>query len=122
MAHKTLIAILCGTGLLFAGCSNKPLTYETNIKPLLEKNCVSCHTAGGEGTAKTGLLLDSYEGLMKGTRFGPIVIPGSSVSSTLYLLISGKADPSIRMPHGKEPIPEKDIAMIAKWIDQGAKK
>lgn len=122
MAHKTIIAVLCGTGLLLAGCSHKPLTYEKNIKPLLEKNCVSCHTAGGEGTARTGLLLDSYEGLMKGTRFGPIVIPGSSVSSTLYLLVAGKADPSIRMPHGKEPIPEKDIAMIAKWIDQGAKK
>jgi hypothetical protein len=108
--------------LLQTGCSGeKPLTYQANIKPILDANCAECHVPGGKGFEKTGLLLDSYDGLMKGTQFGPIVIPGSSVSSTLYRLVSGKADPSIRMPHGKGPLPDADISTIAAWIDQGAK-
>jgi len=122
MSNKNILAALAVAGIALSGCAEKPLTYEANIKPLIEKKCVACHSEGGEGTAKTGLRLDSYDGLMKGTRFGPIVIPGSSVSSTLYLLVAGKADPSIRMPHGKEPMSQKEIDMIAKWIDQGAKK
>ena len=106
---------------LLAGCGDKPLTYQTDIKPILDANCVACHVPGGEGYAKTGLQLDSYEAVMKGTQFGPVVVAGSSVSSTMYRLISGQADPSIRMPHGQGALPEKDVATIATWIDQGAK-
>jgi hypothetical protein len=59
--------------------------------------------------------------MMKGTKFGAVVVPGSSVSSTLYRLVSGQADPSIRMPHGQSALPDTDVATIAAWIDQGAK-
>jgi hypothetical protein len=106
---------------LQTGCSEKPLTYQANIKPLLEANCVSCHVPGGAGYEKSGLRMDSYEALMKGTQFGPVVVPGSSVSSTLFRLVSGKADPSIRMPHGQAALPEESVKMIGAWIDQGAK-
>jgi hypothetical protein len=58
---------------------------------------------------------------MKGTKFGPVIVPGSSVGSTLYRLVAGQADPSIRMPHGQAALPDEDVAMIAAWIDQGAK-
>lgn len=108
--------------LLQTGCSGeKPLTYQADIKPILDANCIECHVPGGKGYNKTGLLLDSYDGLMKGTNFGPVIVPGSSVSSTLYRLVSGQADPSIRMPHGMGNLPEADVATIAAWIDQGAK-
>jgi hypothetical protein len=106
---------------LQTGCSDKPLTYQADIKPILDANCVKCHVPGGPGYEKSGLLLDSHEGLMKGTKFGAVVVPGSSVGSTLYRLVSGRADPSIRMPHGSAALPEKDVATIAAWIDQGAK-
>lgn len=106
---------------LQTGCGEKAVTYQANIKPIIDANCVSCHVPGGAGYEKTGLRLDSHEGLMKGTKFGPVVVPGSSVGSTLYRLVSGKADPSIRMPHGSAGLPEQDVATIAAWIDQGAK-
>jgi hypothetical protein len=122
--HTALVALSALTmALLQTGCGGgaKPLTYQTNIKPILDTNCVSCHVPGGAGFEKTGLRLDSYDGLMKGTQFGPVVVPGSSVSSTLYRLVSGQADPSIRMPHGQAALPEADVSTIAAWIDQGAK-
>lgn len=109
---------------LQTGCSgkaDKALTYQANVKPILESNCVSCHVPGGAGYEKSGLRMDSYEALMKGTKFGAVVVPGSSVSSTMYRLVSGQADPSIRMPHGAASLPDADVATIAAWIDQGAK-
>jgi hypothetical protein len=106
---------------LQTGCSDKTLTYQANIKPILDANCVSCHTPGSAGFDKSGLRLDSYDAMMKGTKFGAVVVPGSSVSSTLYRLVSGQADPSIRMPHGQSALPDTDVATIAAWIDQGAK-
>ncbi len=105
-----------------SGCSSDPqLSYQQNIKPLLDAKCVSCHVPGGAGYEKSGLRLDSYDAMMKGTQFGPVVVAGSSVSSTLYRLVSGQADPSIRMPHGQAALPEADVKLIATWIDQGAK-
>lgn len=106
---------------LLAGCGDKPLTYQADIKPIIDANCVSCHVPGGTGYDTTGLQLDSYEALMKGTKLGPVVVAGSSVSSTLYRLVSGQADPSIRMPHGQGALPDAEVAKIAAWIDQGAK-
>ena len=35
---------------------------------------------------------------MKGTKLGSVIVPGSSISSTLVILIEHKADPSINMP------------------------
>lgn len=118
-ALLTLSAIAFAT--LQTGCSDKALTYQANIKPILEANCVSCHVAGAQGYETSGLRLDNYEALMKGTKFGAVVVPGSSVSSTLYRLVSGQADPSIRMPHGAAALPDADVTTIATWIDQGAK-
>lgn len=106
---------------LQTGCGDKAPTYQADIKPILDTNCVSCHVPGGSGHDQSGLRLDSYEAMMKGTKFGPVVVPGSSVSSTLYRLVAGQADPSIRMPHGQASLPETDVATIATWIDQGAK-
>lgn len=106
---------------LLAGCGDKPLSFQADVKPILDANCVACHVPGGEGYDKTGLQLDSYEAVMKGTQFGPVVVAGSSVSSTLYRVVSGQADPSIRMPHGQGALPDADVATLAAWIDQGAK-
>lgn len=106
---------------LQTGCGEKAVTYQADIKPILDANCASCHVPGGAGYEKSGLRMDSLEALMKGTKFGPVVVPGSSVSSTLYRLVSGQADPSLRMPHGQTALPDADVAKIATWIDQGAK-
>lgn len=123
MKTRTAILTLSSLALVaLSGCGgDKAPTYQASIKPLIEAKCVSCHVPGGEGYEKSGLRMDSYEALMKGTKFGAVVVPGSSVSSTMYRLVSGQADPSIRMPHGQAALPDADVAMIAAWIDQGAK-
>jgi uncharacterized membrane protein len=125
MSNKSIARVL-GSALVLAalGCSSeqevKQLSYADDVKPIMDKHCVSCHVSGQQGASQSGLVLDSYQGLMKGTKHGPVVVADSAVSSTLYRLVAGKADPSIRMPHGKEPLSAEEVETIKVWIDQGA--
>jgi Planctomycete cytochrome C len=56
-------------------CAAEPQSFSEDILPIFKGRCVSCHQAGGEGYEKSGLDLTTYEGLMKGTKFGAMVIP-----------------------------------------------
>ena len=100
----------------------RKVTYVTDVEPIVQQHCLECHVAGKEGTEKSGYLMDSYEAVMKGTKFGPVIVPDSSESSSLYLLVAGKADPSIQMPHGKASLSDEQITTIRLWIDKGAVK
>ena len=111
--------VLASVGLM-AGCGEKQVSFQNDVMPILEKNCMDCHSAGGEGVEKSGLSMEGYDALMKGTRLGPIIVPGSAAGSTLNRLVEGKADPSIRMPHGGDWLPEPDRATLRAWVDQGA--
>jgi hypothetical protein len=93
----------------------------TRILPLLKWKCASCHQSGGEGYEKSGLDLTSYEGVMKGTKFGPMVVPGDPDLSNLMLLLDWRAAPAIRMPHGKKQLSICDRNTIRTWIKEGAK-
>lgn len=116
-------AAFCAFPLALAACSGEPkVSFSQDVQPILNKNCVECHQPGGQGEVASGLDMTSYEGLMKGTRNGPMVIAGDVEGSNLVVLIEGRADPSIRMPHGKkEPVSKEDIHTIRLWIEQGAK-
>lgn len=108
-----------------AGCGPQggqpQVSFRTQVHPILQKSCGECHTGGGAGTQKSGFAVDSYASVLKGTKYGPVVTPGSAISSSLYRLVAGEVDPSIQMPHGKEKLPDQDIKLIMAWIDQGAK-
>jgi mono/diheme cytochrome c family protein len=116
-------ALLAGATLLTAGCDGGAVSYARDVEPILQANCLSCHQPGGAGFEASGFSMASYDDLMKGTQYGPMVIPGDSEGSNLLVLMEGRADPSISMPHGSmEPVSDADIATIRRWIDQGAKK
>ena len=118
--HAYLPTILVST-LMAIACSgeHKP-GYTADVRPILDKHCAECHMPDMEGAQKSGFQIDSYASIMKGTRLGPVIVPGSAESSTLYRLVAGKADPTINMPHGKEPLSAGEIDTIRLWIDQGA--
>lgn len=123
MTKQYSIVIGAMTALILSACGEKEpaVSFKSQIEPLLLANCVECHTAGGEGAKASGFQMTSYELLMKGTKYGPVIVPGAPESSTFYRLIAGKVDPSIQMPHGKEKISEANIKLVENWIQQGAK-
>jgi hypothetical protein len=123
MRNTTVFLSVALAAGLASGCSGEQaaqVSYSTDVKPILEEHCVACHTPGGEGYEKSGLLLSSYDDLLKGTRHGPVVKPGDAVSSTLVRLVEGKADETIRMPFHGAPLPAAKVAMIRDWVNQGA--
>jgi len=123
MRNKTVTLLPAALLVLLTGCTgDAQVSFSTDVKPILDKNCLKCHVEGGMGYEKNGLNMTSYESLMKGTKFGPVIEPGSAVSSTLARLISGEADPSLKMPHGagNQPLTESEVATIKAWVNQGA--
>lgn len=121
---KTKIAcstVLLSSAFVLVACGQKEISYKADVQPILQSYCVECHTENGQGYEKSGLLLTSYDGVMKGTRFGSIVKPGDALSSTMIMLVEGRADPSIKMPHGKEAMPKEKIEVLKQWVAQGAK-
>jgi len=117
------IILVSAISWLLAGCGREQsVSFEKDVRPILAANCLECHHAGGKGQQASGFGMDSYASLMKGTRFGPMIIPGDAEGSNMVVLMEGRADPSISMPHGdRKPVPKQDIRTIRKWIDQGAK-
>jgi len=113
--------LLLSATVLLTACGQAEVSYKAEVQPILKQYCIECHDTGGQGTEKSGLSMASYENLMQGTRFGAIVKPGDSLTSVLIMLVEGRADPSIKMPHGKASMPQDKIDVLKKWVEQGAK-
>lgn len=114
------VALAAIAAVSLAGCGRQ-LTYAHDIKPILDQNCIQCHQPGGVGFERSGLDLRSYESLMKGTKFGQVVIPGDSMDSVLIELVQHRSAPEIHMPYQHTKLTEKDLNKLEKWVDQGAK-
>ncbi len=116
---------VCGLvppGASRAAAKEPSVSFKADVFPIFQANCVSCHHApDGQGYQASGLDLTSYQGVMKGTKFGPMVIPGDPDNSNLMWLLDWKASPVLRMPHGKEQLPATERETIRSWIRQGAK-
>ncbi|MFO0804164.1 MAG: c-type cytochrome domain-containing protein [Gemmataceae bacterium] len=80
--------------------------------PILKAKCAGCHT---NGTYKGGLSLDTREAMLK----AKAVVPGKAAESELVKRITTK-DPDLLMPQKAAPLDEKQIAVIKRWIDEGA--
>ncbi len=108
---------------VLAGCAREEtVSFSQDVRPILDQNCIACHQEGGEGFIASGFSMMTYEDLMRGTNAGPMVVAGDSLGSNMIVLMEGRADPSISMPHGAmEPVGKADIETIRVWIDQGAK-
>ncbi|HEY6391913.1 MAG TPA: c-type cytochrome domain-containing protein [Bryobacteraceae bacterium] len=103
----------CATIMLTSACFAAP-TY-TDVARIFSERCLGCHAA----SVKMGSLnLETYDGFEQGGTHGSIVVPGKSAESRLYLLISGKAMPSMPMDGGK--LSAQQVETIQAWIDAGA--
>jgi hypothetical protein len=111
--------LVCATTL--AACSPRTVSFSEDVQPILKQYCLECHVSGGPGYAASGFDMSSYETVMKGGRFGAFVIPGDPFTSTLNMLVEGRADPSIHMPHGREKLSDRETDILRAWVQEGAK-
>ena len=101
-------------------CAAEKTSFAEEVFPIFKARCTSCHEPGGAGFEKSGLDLSTYDGVIKGTKFGKMVIPGDPESSNLMLLLDWRAAPALRMPHGKKKLSICDRDAIRAWIREGA--
>ncbi len=87
--------------------------FETDVLPIFKANCVQCH---GAETRIKEMNLSSFEGLMKGSESGPVVVPGKPEESRLYKMVHEGLMP----PGGKTRLSEEQVAAIRAWINAGA--
>jgi hypothetical protein len=117
-------AAACATAALIAAC--KPasteapppkLSFTTDIRPLLEKHCVNCHH---DGALMGDLKLQSRATAFATRAKGPVIIPGDPENSPLFkTLVLPGANPKAMPPEGHQ-IPADQIALIKRWILEGA--
>ena len=83
-------------------CDTTAVKYSTVIKPLIEKNCISCHSPGG---VQESVPLNTYDGL--------------KLYATNGLLVARTNDNTTPMPQsGLLPLCDRD--KIRAWVKRGA--
>jgi hypothetical protein len=110
---------LCILALAVANaCAAQSVSFAKEIAPILRDKCLTCH---GPEKAKGEYRLDTYELLQKpgGSKSAPIV-PGAPGKSLLVELLT-TADADDRMPQKDDALPKQQIALIERWIREGAR-
>jgi mono/diheme cytochrome c family protein len=90
--------------------------FAAEVLPILQRACVSCHNAK---KAQGGLQLTTARRLMKGGITDDLIVPGKSDKSYFVARLLGQGGED-RMPLKKDALPDAEIALIRRWIDQGA--
>ena len=94
------------------------VSFSEDVTPILEAKCVICHGGADENGAITKemqLDLTSYDELMIGSEYGPIVEPGNVEDSVLWMMIE-VGD----MPQEGDPLTAEELEVIQAWIAEGA--
>jgi hypothetical protein len=92
------------------------VNYEDDIKPIFNRYCLGCHSAA---EMRSGLSLESYQGVLKGSSGGDIVKAGRATQSALYQAVAHEGDGVRPMPLGGAKIPDSAINIIKDWIAGG---
>ncbi|MCA9150454.1 MAG: PD40 domain-containing protein [Planctomycetales bacterium] len=95
----------------------QPVSYWNDVRPIFQANCQGCHQpakASGE------YIMTSYDKLLSGGETGEAAIvphhPDASQLLSQITPVDGKAP----MPQGKPPLEETQVALIKRWIEEGA--
>ena len=89
--------------------------FERKIRPVLVKECYSCHSSGAK-KVRGGLRLDSRAGMRAGGETGPAVVPGQPEES---VLLDALRYDGIEMPP-KGRLPAEVVADFERWVKMGA--
>jgi hypothetical protein len=96
-----------------APAANEAVSFSKDVMPIFEQTCIKCH--GGSDGTKGDLDLTTHANTMKGGKDGAVVVPGDAANSMLVKLIENG-----KMPRRAPKLPQEQIDLIAKWVNEGA--
>ena len=110
-----LLAVVLAIFIL--STSSRKVDFNTDVKPIFNKKCISCH--GGVRRKAGFSLLFRSDALAINESGKPAIVPGNPDESEMIRRITLN-DPEERMPYKHDPLCEKEISILRKWIKQGA--
>ena len=98
-------------------------TYWQDVRPILRKHCVVCHSERklAEVDVSAGLALDTPEHIRAGGKSGKVtvLVAGKPDESLVVTLLASK-DKKRAMPLDADPLSADEVATIRKWVAAGA--
>ena len=127
ICHRVVWCVFILVGSLL-GCSRSypaqelpdRVDFNYHIRPILSNSCYVCH-GPDISTREAGLRLDTYTGATAKLSGGRAIVPGNPKRSLLIERVSAD-NPEERMPPPQmnKVLTKYEIALLSKWIDQGA--
>ncbi len=107
------ILLCCVAAMSQVRSDERPLIFETDIRPVLAIKCGKCHS---DKVQKGGLDLSSIKGIRHGGESGEAAIASKAEDSLLWTMISGGDMP----PAGQPSLTADETEFIRRWIDAGS--
>lgn len=118
LVHFLPVAALAILSLMDRPAVAAPVSFVKDVAPIFAAKCLTCH---GPEKAKGHYRLDTFEALMKSgdSEKKPVVASQPDQSHLLQLITTKDADD--RMPQKDDPLPAATVALIRRWIQEGAR-
>lgn len=101
----------------FPGCRKEKIDFSAQVKPILNKRCISCHGGVKQNGGFSVLFREEALDTLESGKLA--VIPGDPDHSEMIRRINEK-DPEARMPYKEEPLSKDEIRILTKWVEEGA--
>src|SRR5438552_8544915 len=93
------------------------VSYYRDIRPILQANCQGCHQPAKN---KGGYVMTEFKRLLSGgDNEGAAIVPKHPEQSAILKMVT-PMDSEVRMPKGKTPLLDSEVALLQSWIQQGA--
>ncbi len=95
-----------------------PVSFIKEVAPILVQSCIACHNPK---KSESKYIMTTFAQLAKGGQQGEDItlIPGDPDASQLIEMLRPDGQP--RMPYKQDPLPPEKIAVIERWVKEGAK-
>jgi mono/diheme cytochrome c family protein len=117
-----LASVIACTVALWGGISSATqaadaIDFKKQIRPIFKERCYDCH---GPRKQESGLRLDKRQEAMAGGDTGLAIVPGDTSSGLLLKYVQSE-DAEVVMPAKGDRLTRKQIELLKKWIEEGAK-
>jgi tricorn protease-like protein len=94
------------------------VSFIKDVAPILVQNCIACHNPK---KSESKYVMTTFAQLAKGGQQGEGITlePGDPDASRFVELIRPDGEP--RMPYKQDPLPAEKVAVIERWVKEGAK-
>src|SRR6476469_4566329 len=120
LSGKVLIVVvflILALVIFLSSTRSRTVDFNSEVKPIFNKKCITCH---GGVRRKSGFSLLFRADALANNKLGkPAIVPGDPEKSEMIRRLTLN-DPEERMPYKHEPLSEKEIDILTRWIKQGA--